>query len=62
MNLATMNSALRIGFALSGLTKHVPVLERLTDGPGQMPNAVKPPVLEQQPRLQHTYFSSHLNF
>lgn len=54
MNLVTMSSALRTEFALSELTKHVPVLARLTDGTGLMPNTVKPPVLEQQPCLQHT--------
>lgn len=53
-----MNSALRTEFALSGLTKHIPVLARLTDGAGLMPNTVKPLGLEQQPCLWHTYFFS----
>ena len=43
MNLATMNSAPGTEFTLSGLTKHVPLLARLTDGTGLMPNSGKPP-------------------
>lgn len=57
MNLVTLNPSLRTEFTLSGLTKHVPVLARLTDGAGLRPNTVKPPVLEQQSSFWHIYFS-----
>lgn len=61
MNLAILNLALIIESTLNELTKHVPVLTKLTDGTGYSPNTVKPPALEQQSCLQHIYFPFHLN-
>lgn len=49
MNLTTMTPTLRTESALSGLTKHAPVLAGLTDGTGLRPNTVRPPALEQEP-------------